>query len=150
MKFNRKHSVTQDFPADTKAMGFYGTALLTLFMFLFLIAYLSPLPFMVIASLTPKNQFLDANAPILPSTRMKFNYEGKDLIVYDVPTEGGAKHWALYKPGRKSSQFIDPQNPQAGPITWEGSWRTLKAVYELAPTLDNFKASRSDKTPFVV
>ena len=140
MKFNRKRSSNDGQSRLTLRLGdFTRTALLNLFMFLFLIAYLSPLPFMVIASLTPKNQFLDANAPILPSTRMKFNYEGKDLIVYDVPTEDGARHWALYKPGRKSSQFIDPQNPQAGPITWEGSWRTLKAVYELAPTLDNFK-----------
>src|SRR5215207_9385860 len=87
---------------------FTGTALLNLFMFLFLIAYLSPLPFMVIASLTPQNQFLDANAPILPSERVKFNYEGKDLIIYKVPTDDGVKHWALYKPSRQSSEFIDP------------------------------------------
>ena len=118
---------------------FTGTALLNLFMFLFLVVYLSPLPFMVIAALTSSTQFLDANAPILPSTRLKFNYEGKDLIVYQVPTENGVKHWALYKPSRRSSEFIDPENPQAGPIHWEGQWRGLKAVYKLQPTLDNFK-----------
>ena len=95
---------------------FTGTALLNLFMVLFLVVYLSPLPFMVIASLTPRNQFLDGNAPILPSERVKFNYEGKALIVYEVPTEDGIKHWALYKPSRKSSECIDPDNPQAGPI----------------------------------
>ena len=71
---------------------FTGTAILNLFMFLFLLAYLSPLPFMVIASLTPSDQFLDPNAPILPSKRVKFHYEGKDLIVYQVPTENGIKH----------------------------------------------------------
>ena len=122
-----------------KLWDFTGTAFLNLFMFLFLVAYLSPLPFMVIASLTPHDQFLDANAPILPSKRVKFNYEGKDLIVYQVPTEDGIKHWALYKPSRRSSEFIDPENPAAGPIHWEGQWRSLKSVYQLQPTLDNFK-----------
>ena len=68
---------------------FTGTALLNLFMLFFIVAYLSPLPLMVIASLTPRNQFLDGNAPILPSERVKFNYEGKDLIVYEVPTDAG-------------------------------------------------------------
>lgn len=122
-----------------KLWDFTGTAMLNLFMFLFLVAYLSPLPFMVIASVTPRNQFLDANAPILPSERIKFNYEGKDLIVYKVPTADGEKHWALYKPGRQSSEFIDPQNSDAGPIVWDGQWRTLRAVYQFKPTLDNFK-----------
>lgn len=122
-----------------KLWDFTGTAMLNLFMFLFLVAYLSPLPFMVIASLTPRDQFLDGNAPILPSVRVKLNYEGKDLVVYKVPTEEGEKHWALYKPGRRSSEFIDPENPEAGPIVWDGQWRSLKAVYRFEPTLDNFR-----------
>jgi len=122
-----------------KLWDFTGTALLNLFMFLFVLVYLSPLPFMVIASLTPSNQFLDANAPILPSERVKFNYEGKDLIVYKVPFEDGERNLALYKPSRQSSEFIDPEHPEAGTITWQGSWRALKAVYHLKPTLDNFK-----------
>jgi ABC-type glycerol-3-phosphate transport system permease component len=96
MKFRRRPSHLKDASRLTYHLwDFTGTALLNLFMLLFLIAYLSPLPFMVIASLTPQNQFLDANAPILPSERVKLNYEGKDLIVYEVPTEDGVKHWAL-------------------------------------------------------
>jgi len=121
-----------------KLWDFTGTALLNLFMLLFLVVYLSPLSFMVIAALTPSNQFLDANAPILPSRRVTFNYEGKDRIVYQVPTENGVKHWALYKPSRQSSEFIDPENPEAGLIHWEGQWRGLKAVYKFQPTLENF------------
>ena len=122
-----------------KLWDFTGTALLNLFMLLFLAAYLSPLPFMIISSLTPRSQFLDANAPIMPSERRKFNYEGKDLIVYHVPTEDGEKELALYKPSRQSSEFVDPENPQAAPIVWEGSWRTLKAVYDFKPTLENYQ-----------
>jgi multiple sugar transport system permease protein len=138
--FNRKSPHNSGVSTLTfRLWDFTGTALLNLFMFLFIIAYLSPLPFMIIAALTPSDQFLDANAPILPSARVKFNYEGKDLIVYNVPLAGGNKPLALYKPSRLSSEFIDPADPDAGTITWQGNWRSLKAVYEPKPTLDNFK-----------
>jgi multiple sugar transport system permease protein len=119
---------------------FTGTALLNLFMFLFMLAYLSPLPFMVIASLTPRDQFLNPNAPILPSERVTVNYEGKDRIIYYVPMEDGTvRQLAMYKPSRRSSEFIDPQNLEAGPIKWDGNWRMLEPVYKFAPTLDNYK-----------
>jgi len=138
--FNRKSPRNSGVSTLTfRLWDFTGTALLNLFMFLFIIAYLSPLPFMFIASLTPGDQFLDANAPILPSVRVRFNYMGKDLIVYNVPFEDGDKPLALYKPSRLSSEFVDPENPNAGTITWQGNWRSLKAVYEPKPTLDNFK-----------
>jgi multiple sugar transport system permease protein len=139
MRFRRPAHLKDASRLTYRLWDFTGTALLNLFMFIFLVAYLSPLPFMVIASLTSPTQFQDANAPILPSERVKFNYEGKDLIVYEVPTADGVRHWALYKPSRQSSQFIDPANPEAGPITWDGQWRSLKAVYRFKPTLDNFK-----------
>ena len=140
MRFNRKPSRGRDASTLTlRLWDFTGTAMLNLFMFLFIIAYLSPLPFMLIASLTPSNQFLDGNAPILPSERVTFNYEGEDLIVYEVPIDAGIKQWALYKPSRQSSEFIDPGNPEAGVIHWQGSWRTLKAVYQFKPTLENYK-----------
>jgi multiple sugar transport system permease protein len=139
MRFRKPGFLRDSSRLTYRLWDFTGTAILNLFMFLFLVAYLSPLPFMVIASLTPRDQFLDANAPILPSERVKFNYEGKDLIVYEVPTKDGVRQWALYKPSRRSSQFVDPANPEAGPIVWEGQWRTLKSVYRFKPTLDNYK-----------
>ncbi len=139
MRFRKPAHLRDASRLSYRLWDFTGTALLNLFMCLFLVAYLSPLPFMIIASLTPQNQFLDANAPILPSERVKLNYEGKDLIVYEVPTDEGVKQWALYKPSRQSSEFVDPANPEAGPIVWQGNWRTLKAVYQFKPTLDNYK-----------
>ena len=140
MRFRSESSPRKDVSRLTARLwDFTGTAMLNLFMFLFLLAYLSPLPFMVIASLTPHDQFLDPNAPILPSRRVKFFYDGKDRIVYQVPTEDGIKHWALYKPSRQSSQFIDPEHPEAGPIVWKGNWRMLQANYEFAPTMENYK-----------
>ena len=138
--FNRRSKRNRGVSILTfRLWDFTGTALLNLFMFLFILVYLSPLPFMVIAALTPGDQFLDANAPILPSARVKFNYEGKDMVVYHVPFEDGEKPLALYKPSRQSSEFIDPKNPDAGTIIWQGNWRSLAAVYEPKPTLDNFK-----------
>ncbi|HSK88967.1 MAG TPA: carbohydrate ABC transporter permease [Anaerolineales bacterium] len=140
MKFNRKALRKSGASRLTlRLWDFTGTAMLNLFLFLFLVAYLSPLPFMVIASLTPRDQFLDAHAPILPSVRVKFDYEGKERIVYKVPTEEGVKHLALYKPGRTTSQFIDPENPSAGLIEWQGNWRNLRAVYVFQPTLQNYR-----------
>jgi multiple sugar transport system permease protein len=139
MRSNRKASPRKDVSRLTaRIWDFTGTAILNLFLFLFLLTYLSPLPFMIISSLTPRSQFFDAKAPILPSERVTFKYEGKDLVVYEVPTDQGTKTWALYKPGRKSSQFIDPANPAAGPIAWQGQWRVLHAVYRLKPTLQNY------------
>lgn len=122
-----------------KLWDFTGTALLNLFIFLFVVAYLSPLPFMIIASLTSSDQFLDANAPILPSTRVTFNYGGKDRIVYRMPFEDGERELALVNPSRQSSEFVDPKNPDAGLITWQGNWRALRAVYRFQPTLDNYR-----------
>ena len=45
---------------------------------------------------------------------------------------------AMFKPGHKVSQFIDPSNPDAGVIQWEENWRGLKGVYQFHITLDNF------------
>jgi len=140
MRFNRKDSRKRNASLLTiRLWDFTGTAILNLFLLLFLVTYLSPIPFMVISSLTPRSQFFDAKAPILPSEHLTFNYEGEDLVVYKVPTNDGIKTWALYKPGRKSSQFIDPANPSAGPIEWIGQWRKLNAVYRFKPTLQNYK-----------
>lgn len=140
MRFNPKAIRRRDASRLTfQLWDFTGTAMLNLFLFVFLIVYLSPLPFMVISSFTPRKQFFDAKAPILPSERVTFEYRGEELDVYEVPTPDGMKRWALYKPGRKSSQFVDPANLSAGPFEWKGQWRTLRAVYRFKPTLQNYK-----------
>ncbi|MEZ4631712.1 MAG: hypothetical protein R2880_13545 [Deinococcales bacterium] len=45
---------------------------------------------------------------------------------------------ALIRKGRNDSSFIDPANPQAGEIVWEGRWRTLSPTYDLAITWENY------------
>ncbi len=79
----------------------------------------------------------DITAPLLPSQPERFSYGGKDVPVVMVPLAEGMKKLALVKAGRQSSVFIDPKDPTASEITWEGSWRTLKPVYSRSLTWSN-------------
>ena len=121
-----------------RAWDSLGTGLLRLVVFALLIVYLFPILFMIVTAFVPAEQLGDRYAPVYPARQVRYNYEGKDYRVYNVPFEDGTRQLALVKPGPKASQFIDPQDPEAGLIPWEGSWRTLPGVYEFAPTLENF------------
>ena len=55
-----------------------------------------------------------------------------------MPIDGTTRNLALVKPGRKASQFVDPADPDAGPITWQGSWRTLDRAWVFSPHRENF------------
>ncbi len=57
-----------------------------------------------------------------------------------VPIDGTTRNLALFKKGRQESQFVDPENVAAGPITWQGSWRSLDSAWEFSPHLENFGA----------
>jgi multiple sugar transport system permease protein len=58
--------------------------------------------------------------------------------VLNVPTESGTQEWALIQRGRTQSTFIDVNNPEAGPIEWEGNWRILTPVREVDIQWDNY------------
>jgi multiple sugar transport system permease protein len=103
-----------------------------------LAAFLSPLLRSALVSLKTSDQIAQTDAPFLPSVPQTFSYEGKDRDVYLVPLPGGEKALALVKPGRQQSDFVDPENPGAGTITWEGSWRTLSRAWVLAPAVQNY------------
>ena len=116
-----------------------GSGLFNLFIFLMLFAYLFPMVFMVATSLMEGPQLTDRNSPAYPARHTRYEYQGKTYAVYNVPfPDGKIRQLALVEPGRTTSQFIDPQNPESGPIAWEGSWRKLKGVYHFHVTLDNF------------
>lgn len=116
-----------------------GTVLLNLFIFGLLFVYLFPMLSMVSTAFMEGPQLGDRNAPIYPARQVRFEYEGKEYSVYTVPFEDGSeRQLALVKPGRTSSQFVDPQDPQAGLIEWQGNWRKLIGVYEFHATLENF------------
>ena len=105
---------------------------------LILVLYLMPLAYGFVTSLKTKAQASEANTPILPMDTATFEYEGDTYDVYQVPTDTGIQELALVQKGREASSFVDPQNPQAGLVEWEGRWRTLEPVRTRAPQWNNY------------
>jgi multiple sugar transport system permease protein len=101
--------------------------------------FLMPLVFMVATAFKDRSQLTEPGAPLYPAAPETFEWEGAEYPVYDVPGEDGTMHaWALVEPHREDSLFIDPANPEAGPIEWEGRWRTLEQHWGFALNTDNF------------
>ena len=112
--------------------------LLTLIAVLFLAAFLSPLLRAVTFAVKSTDQISQPGSPLYPADPATFEYQGESLDVYQVPIDGATRQLALLQPGRAESQFVDPGNPAAPPITWQGSWRTLTPAWTFAPHFDNF------------
>ena len=104
-----------------------------------LLVFLSPLAYGALVSVKSEEQISQLNSPLLPSDPATFEYQGETHSVYHVPMpDGTSRELALVKKGRQSSEFIDPANPDAGTITWQGSWRTLQQPWQLAPHWENY------------
>lgn len=112
--------------------------LVTFIAVILLAALLSPLARAVSISLKTPEQISQVDSPIWPADPQTFEYGGKAYEVYLVPIDGETRSLALVKKGRQESQFVDPANPDAGLITWQGSWRTLERAWVLAPQWSNF------------
>jgi multiple sugar transport system permease protein len=113
--------------------------LLTLIAVLTVAAFLSPLLRSITYSLKTTEQITQAHAPLYPADQVTVAYQGKELPLYSVPLpDGTTKILALLEPLRKQSTFVDPSAPDAAPIVWQGSWRTLDPVWEFAPHWENF------------
>src|SRR6476659_8470203 len=123
-------------PRSAREAGMSFT--LTFVIVVILAAFLSPILRSVLVSLKTPAQLSETNAPFLPSLPQTFSFEGKDLDVYLVPIDGTDRTLALLKPGRQQSEFVDPANPSAPAIVWDGSWRTLERAWTLAPAWQNF------------
>lgn len=116
-----------------------GTVLLNIFVFALLFIYLFPLVYMVATAFMESPQLSDRFAPPYPAEQITFTYQDEDYLVYEVPVDDQILELALVNPGRTSSEFIDPADPESGLITWDGSWRTLSGAYRFHITLDNFE-----------
>jgi multiple sugar transport system permease protein len=104
-----------------------------------LTAFLSPFGYMTVTALKDRPMITEADSPILPFKPATFTYQGEEYPVLLVPDEdGGMREWAIIQKGREESTFIDPRNPEAGPIQWTGKWRTLEPSRELSPVWENF------------
>ncbi len=116
----------------------FGAGLFNLLVFSLLIIYLFPIVYMVSTSFMESPQLGDRYAPVYPARPNTFNYGGKEYRIYNVPFPEGERQLALVKPGRMSSEFVDPADPEQRLIPWDGSWRTLRGVYHFQITWDNF------------
>lgn len=103
-----------------------------------LAAFLSPMLRSVSYALKSTDQITQAGSPLYPADPLTFELHGELLTIYQVPIDGQLRTLALLEPGRKQSTFIDPEHPEAPPITWAGSWRTLDPIWVLAPHWENF------------
>jgi multiple sugar transport system permease protein len=117
------------------------TALLTTIYGAILLVFLAPLAYGFLTSIKTEQQMSQQNAPILPSDPRTFDWNGKTYDVYYVPLpDGTTKELALVRKGRQQSDFVDPANPAAGTITWQGSWRILAQPWQTAPHFENYGA----------
>lgn len=117
---------------------FTGSALLGLFLFILLAAYLSPLVYMLVTSLKDAAQLNDSKAPLYPAVNPQYEYEGVEYPVMVVPTAEGNKEWAMVLRRRTYAEFIDPQNPGRGIIHWDGNWRALEKAWKYQLSFDTF------------
>lgn len=115
-----------------------ATFVVTFVMVVITAGFLSPLVQAFTVSVKTPQQMSQVHEPIWPADPEQFEYEGKSYDVYQVPIDGQIRNLALYKPGRQQSEFLDPTNVAAGPITWDGSWRALEPAWVFAPHLENY------------
>jgi multiple sugar transport system permease protein len=146
--FKRKQNLGE--PALTlRLWRFTGAAILNLVFFTLLVVYLLPLGYMAVTSVKEPDQVTDGlGAPLYPAMNPLYHYQGEDHALMEVPTPDGVKQWAIIN-GRQTTyaEFIDPQNPNRGPIRWNGDWRTLKKVYVFSLTFKAFEEWKPANLP---
>lgn len=113
--------------------------ILTLFM---LVMFLLPFFYGLSSSFKSKEQLSSLNQSPVPKSPKKFNYNGKDCEIFLVPMEDGTtKPLAIIKKGRDSSVFVDPENLDAGEITWNGKWRSLENEWSVNFQFSNYSTA---------
>ena len=120
------------------------TIIVTLVGILVMLLFLLPLGYMIATAFKPESQLSAQNAPLYPAKAVTYNYQGKELPLYNVPTSDGMKQWALVQGFREDSNFVDPEHLEKGVFDWVGRYRVLDPVYQFSPTMDNFTTAWSD------
>ncbi|RME46063.1 MAG: carbohydrate ABC transporter permease [Caldilineae bacterium] len=134
MEKNRQPSLVVPKRVRIASMRLALTGLALAVLFIFLV----PMAYGIVTSLKTNQQISTINAPWWPAQAATLTYEGEEYEIYRVPVDGEYHNWALFKKGRKNSLFLDPANPEAGPIEWEGSWRKLDRAWAFAPQWQNY------------
>ncbi len=124
---------------NRKVRNFFTTVAITGLALAVLFLFMVPMVYGIVTALKTDSQFSKIGAPWWPASESKYNYEGKDYEIYAVPMpDGEIRDLALVVKGREKSSFVDPGNPEAGLIEWQGSWRQLERAWELDPQWNNF------------
>jgi multiple sugar transport system permease protein len=110
----------------------------TLFASMLVSVFLMPLAYMGTTAFKSEVQTSTPGAPIWPAAPETFTYEGRELAVFEVPIDGGVRSLALLEPHRGDAIFIDPADPAAGSITWEGRWRSLEQSWRFSLDWSSF------------
>ncbi len=143
----------------------FTTAITTILLGIFLMPFL----YMIFTSLKTSTQMSQSGSPIWPAKNPTYIYTGentktytlkvnksgfpadqiitmadyanKPLEIYTVTLpDGTTKDLALLKGFQKGSIFIDPANPAADPIVWNGGFfKTLPRPWIFSPTWANYK-----------
>ena len=103
-----------------------------------LAAFLSPFLRAFTLSIKSVDQIAQPDAPIWPADQATFEYKGEPLDLVLLPIDGATQQMAILERGRLESTFIDPAAPDAPPVVWQGSWRTLEPVWVFAPHWSNY------------
>jgi multiple sugar transport system permease protein len=111
----------------------------TLFASVLVSIFLMPLAYMAATAFKSETQTSTAGAPLYPGAPRTFDYQGESYDVFLVPAvDSTLQEWALIEAHREDSVFIDPANPDAGPITWVGRWRTLEQAWSFSLDWSSF------------
>jgi len=117
---------------------YLAKASVTMFAVILVSAYLLPLLYMVSTSFQQPSQIATPGAPPWPAAPETSTYEGQTYPMYSVPIDGTTRALMLIEAGRESSVFVDPADPSATKIVWEGRWRTLEQSWRFSPLVENF------------
>jgi len=117
---------------------YLAKASLVLFAVIIVSALLSPLLYMVTTSFMQPSQIATPGAPIWPAKPEVGTFEGREYPIYNVTIDGVTRHLMLVQPGRESSVFVDPSDPTATKVEWQGRWRTLEQSWQFSPLVENY------------
>jgi len=125
-------------PVARSYKRYLAKASLVMFAVIIVSALLSPLLYMVTTSFQQPSQIATAGAPIWPATPDVGTFEGNEYPIFTVTIDGATRQLMLIEPGRESSVFVDPSDPNATRIEWQGRWRTLEQSWRFSPLFENY------------
>lgn len=140
---SRARAFTDRGPVARAYRRYLGRASLFMFAMILISAFLLPLLYMVTTAFQQPSQASTPGAPVYPAAPQTGTYQGEEYPIYEVPIDGVTKDMMLVVKGREQSTFVDPADPTATEVVWEGHWRTLTQAWTFAPEIANFTTAWS-------